>query len=310
MEVFTLKKVVSVSLGSSKRDHKVEVSLLGETIEISRRGTDGDFKKALEVLKELDGKVDAIGLGGIDLYLYAGERKYTIKDGLKMLRVLSKTPAVDGSGLKNTLERNTVNYLIEKKLILPKSKVLMVSGVDRFGMGEAFVKAGSRVVFGDLIFALGIDYPINSLKNMERLARIILPVITRLPFKMIYPTGKKQEGQNEKKRAKFGHYYKEAEIIAGDFHLIKKYLPSDLKGQMVVTNTTTKDDLKFLKKCGVGTLVTTTPVLEGRSFGTNVMEAVLVALLEKNPSELTFKDYLNLLAKMEAKPTINNLVGE
>ncbi|MDD4767799.1 MAG: quinate 5-dehydrogenase, partial [Desulfotomaculaceae bacterium] len=36
-----MKRVVSVSLGSSRRDHKVNIELLGEKLEIARRGTDG-----------------------------------------------------------------------------------------------------------------------------------------------------------------------------------------------------------------------------------------------------------------------------
>ena len=50
-----------------------------------------------------------------------------------------------------------------------------------------------------------------------------------------------------------------------------------MPGKVVVTNTTTEADVKFLKEAGVKYLVTSTPVLDGRSFGTNMMEAALVA---------------------------------
>ena len=65
-----MPEIVSVSLGSSKRDHSVEIEMLGQSFKVSRRGVDGDFVKAESLLKELDGEVDAIGLGGIDIYLY------------------------------------------------------------------------------------------------------------------------------------------------------------------------------------------------------------------------------------------------
>ncbi len=61
--------VVSVSLGSSSRDKTSRATFLGEEIELRRVGTDGDLQKAHAMIAELDGKVDAIGLGGIDLYL-------------------------------------------------------------------------------------------------------------------------------------------------------------------------------------------------------------------------------------------------
>lgn len=66
-----MKHVVSVSIGSSKRDHKVEIELMGERILIERRGTDGSLAQAGRMIQELDGKVDAIGLGGMDLYIFA-----------------------------------------------------------------------------------------------------------------------------------------------------------------------------------------------------------------------------------------------
>ncbi len=303
-----MKRVVSVSLGSSKRDHKAKAVLLDTEFEISRRGTNGDFDKALEILRELDGNVDAIGLGGIDLYLYAGKTRYAIQDGLKLMQAVKKTPVVDGSGLKNTLERETVYYLREyTDMLPPESKVLMVSAVDRFGMAEALTSLGCDMTFGDLIFSAGISYPIKTLEELEEIAHKTLPEMVRLPFHMLYPTGKSQDSQDEKKVEKFGHYYHEADVIAGDFHLIKRYMPGGLKGQMIITNTTTTEDVDFLRDKGCGYLVTTTPEYEGRSFGTNVMEAAFLALLNKQWEEVTPEEYLELISRLDMKPKIRRL---
>lgn len=300
-----MKRVVSVSLGSSKRNHKVQVKLLGEEFEISRMGVDGDFGKALATLRELDGKVDAIGLGGIDVYVYSAGKRYAFKDGLRLKNAVKITPVVDGSGLKDTLERETVNFLLkETNYIREGAKVLMVSGVDRFGMAEAFVKAGCDVTFGDLIFTIGIPYPIKSLARLESLARKLLPIMVKLPFQMLYPTGKKQDSRDDKKAKKYAAYYEEAEIVAGDFHFIKRYLPDSLNGQTIITNTTTSKDIQMLGEKGIARIVTTTPEFEGRSFGTNVMEGVLVALLEKPSKEITTLDYMDLIKRLDLKPRI------
>lgn len=299
-----MKRVVSVSLGSSRRDHRVEVELLGEKFEISRRGTDGDFEKAIVLLQELDGQVDAIGLGGIDVFLYAGKKRYAVEDGLKLMAAVKKTPVVDGSGLKNTLERETVYYLRKHTDLLPPGvKVLMVSAVDRFGMAEALNELGCEVTFGDLIFSAGIPYPIRTVGELEEIAAKILPEMVKLPFHMIYPTGKKQDSQDAEKVQKYGHYYQEARVIAGDYHLVRRYMPG-LTGQIIITNTTTAADVDFLKEKGAGCLVTTTPEFEGRSFGTNVMEGVMVALLRKPWAEITPPEYLDLLQRLNFKPRI------
>lgn len=49
-----MKKVVSVSLGSSKRNHTAEIDVLGEKVLIERIGTDGSLKKAAELISDLD----------------------------------------------------------------------------------------------------------------------------------------------------------------------------------------------------------------------------------------------------------------
>ncbi|MFZ5942664.1 MAG: quinate 5-dehydrogenase [Bacillota bacterium] len=301
-----MKRVVSISLGSKKRDHRVETNILGEEFIIERIGTDGDMHKAIGYIKELDGKVDAFGMGGIDLYIVAGNKRYILRDAKKLRDAAKVTPMVDGSGLKNTLERKVVEYLAgNEKIGLQDKKVLLVCGVDRFGMAQGLEQAGAHVTYGDLIFGLGLDWPLRSLKTLERAAKIIAPIACQLPFEMIYPTGKKQDITI----SKYGEYYQEADIIAGDFLFIKRYLPQNLERKMILTNTVTKEDIELLRAKGVQMLVTTTPEFRGRSFGTNVMEAVLVAL-SGGGKELTAEDYQQLLDKVGFVPRIIDLKKE
>ncbi|MHB9144211.1 MAG: quinate 5-dehydrogenase [Symbiobacteriia bacterium] len=302
-----MKTIVSVSLGSSRRDHTAEVVWLGERLTISRRGTDGDFDKALAVLRELDGQVDAIGLGGIDVYLYVGGKRYVIGDGLKLLQAVSRTPVVDGSGVKNTLERDAVRHLARQHVLTPASKVLLVSSLDRFGMAEALVELGCDVTFGDLIFTLGVDYPIKTLAEVEELAEKYKSRMEKLPFTFFYPTGVKQDEVQTENNPTFVHYYREADVIAGDFHFVRKFMPEDMTGKVVLTQTTTAADVELMRQRGVKTLVTTTPVLGGRSFATNVMEAVLVALSGHGRADLTPDDYQGLISRLNLVPTVQEL---
>ena len=299
-----MKQIVSISLGSAKRDHEVEIELLGEKVHIQRIGTNGDMDKAIKMIKDLDGKVDAFGMGGIDLYIYAGARRYTLKDAEKIAEAAQKTPIVDGSGLKNTLERKVVKDIQEQGVVdFNNKRILMVSGVDRFGMAETFVQLGGRVTFGDLLFGLGIPIPITSIALFERMAKIIVPLISRLPFKYLYPTGEKQEIQV----AKYARFYQQSDIIAGDFLFIRRYLPPSIPGKIIITNTVTSEDVELLKKTGASMLVTTTPELKGRSFGTNVMEALMISLINKPVSELTSADYNNIIERLAFKPRILKL---
>ena len=302
-----MKTVVSVSLGSSSRDHRVRTTLLGEEFDISREGTNGSLDRAIARIAELDGTVDAIGLGGIDVYLYAGKERFALRDGLKLLDAAKITPVVDGSGLKNTLERAAVGYLVDELGIeLRGRRVLMVSALDRFGMAQALVAAGADVIFGDFIFALDLDRPVRGLDEFEQMARKYLPDACKLPFQFFYPTGKKQDRPPQ---SKYPEYYDDAEIIAGDFHFMRQYMPERLDGKTILTNTLTQRDVDDLRARGVATLISTTPEFEGRSFGTNVVEAALVALLGKRWSEVTDDDYARVLGELQLRPRLVRLAA-
>jgi hypothetical protein len=296
-----MKRVVSISLGSAKRNMRVETEFLGQKFIIERIGTDGSMKRAIELVGELDGRVDAFGMGGIDLYIAAGERRYVFRDAAKIARAAQATPIVDGSGLKNTLERKTIELLGERNIIAwPQKKVFLVSGVDRFGMAQALVEQGADVVFGDLMVGLGLPIPLTSLPKLERVAHIIAPLVCQLPFKFLYPTGKKQ-GKNV---PRFIKQYQGADVIAGDFHFIWQNLPLSLPGKTIITNTVTAKDVEEIKRRKLSYLITTTPELNGRSFGTNVMEAVIVALLQKRPEDITPEEYGEALAAMNFEPRV------
>ena len=301
-----MKKVLGVSLGSSTRDHKVEIEVLGEKVEIERRGTNGDVKKMMQIFQENDGKVDVFSLGGTDLYLYSGPqgKRYTIRESKKIISVIKRTPIVDGTGIKYVLEKSVVKYIdAQTDIVFKGKKALVTITVDRFGMAEGLIEAGCEMTFGDLIFCLNVPIPLHSFKSIEIFARLLLPILVYVPIKYLYPTGEKQEKSN----LKYVKYFYDADIIAGDYLGISQYMPEDMGGKIIITNTVTSSNVEDLKKRGVNYLITTTPEFEGRSFGTNVFQATLVAISGKSPEELQPEDYLKLIEKTGFKPRIEKL---
>lgn len=298
-------RILSVSLGSSKRDKTAASELMGVPLSLERMGVDGKFYRAVELITQLAPEVQAVGLGGIDLYLYAGDQRYTVRDALKLAQAAGDTPVADGSRLKRLLEPALVYRLMAEHPEIPLKgrKVLMVSGVDRTGMAKALAENAGEIVFGDFIFALGLPIPLRSYRSVVRAGRALLPIITKLPFQFIYPTGEKQDKASPKQR----RWLEWAEVIAGDFHYIRRNLPASLEGKVVLTNTTTEEDREVLAARGLRYLVTTTPMVEGRSFGMNVLEGSLLALMNHfgDPAtDANMKVYLN---KLDLHATVTEL---
>ena len=298
-----MKQAISISLGSTRRNKAVDVRILDEEVHLERIGTDGDVARAVELFRELDGKVDAFGVGGMDLGVHTPWRFYPIRDALRLVHDIQHTPYVDGGGLKETLEAN-IAQVLERECgaeVEPK-RVLLVAGITPYGMTLSFERAGYQCVYGDLMFALGMPIPVTGLRRLEVLARLLLPIIGRLPMKMLYPTGQEQE----ENVPKYTRWYDWATVIAGDFLYIKRHMPERLDGKIVVTNTTTEADVKLLRQRGVKVLVTSTPVFDGRSFGTNMLEAALVAAAGKGRA-LTQEELTAMLAELQLEPQVQRL---
>jgi len=296
-----MKRVVSVSLGSSKRNKRSRVTILGEDFLIERIGVDGDLDAFERMFRDLDGEVDAFGVGGADLYVWVNSKRYAFRQIERLVSGARRTPVVDGSGLKHTLERKMIFYLQENGIVkFEKERVLLMMAVDRVGMARALSEVCPHVVFGDLMFGLGIPIRLRSYKTLCVLAKIALPLITRLPFRWFYPVGEKQE----KRQPKFPWVFHEATVLAGDWHYIFRYCPEKLSNQTIITNTLRKADIDWLRGAEARRAITSTPNIEGETFGTNVMEGVLVTLLRKRPQDLTIEDYEVVLQKLNWQPNI------
>lgn len=298
-----MKQVVSISIGSSKRDHEVTLELLGQQVRIWREGTDGDMPDAARRLREYDGKVDAFGMGGIDLFLNAADRTYWFRDAKQFRDAVHETPLLDGSGLKGAVEGDVVRFMQEDLgLSVAGKKVLVTSAVDRWGMAMAFADAGCDMAYGDLLYALDIPIMIHTKPGLIRAVRIMAPIAAQLPFKFLYPAEADHTSAVESE-SKHAQLYRDADIITGDYKFVRKYMPKDMAGKWIVTNTTTAEDVEFLRSTGAELLVTSTPRLEGRTFGTNVIEATLVAI-EGAKSALAPERYLELLREVGFKPDV------
>jgi hypothetical protein len=305
-----VKRVVSVSLGSSKGDKRVRTTFLGKEFEVERRSAAG-MEAAMALIRELDGHVDAIGLGGIDRYLYAGSRRYTIRDGERLARCATKSPVVDGSGVKNTLERETIHWLSAERVIdFDHSRVLLLCAVDRFGMAEALDRIAAEIVYGDLLFALELPIPLHTHRAVQRVGQLLLPIVTNLPFEWFYPTGEKQD----KVTPKHEKWFRWADVIAGDSKYLFRYMPSPekraLSGKTILTQTLTPDNVETLRRSGAARLITYTPEIEGRTFATNVFEGILVALAGGGRDGLRPDEYREWLHRMNWQPTIRHLSEE
>ncbi len=293
--------VAGVSLGPSSRDHEVRLDAVGRRIRLLRRGADGDLDKALALCREYDGQAAAIGIGGTNVQLDVAGRLFPIRDGQRLAAAIRRSKYGDGNRVKRILQRNAVRALVDAGIPVHGRPGLITSAVDRWTLAEALAEAGCDLVYADLMVGLGLPVVLHSPRTVQRIARVVLPLLLRLPTRFFYPSGESTQGEPSPALTRA---LARAEIIGGDYLQVDANLPPCLDGKAIITNTTTAEDVERLRARGLRALVTSTPRLEGRSFGTNVMEALALALVDKPREAITDSDLAAALAAIPVQPSV------
>lgn len=298
------KHVVSVSLGSSTRDKSVTLELGGEEIRAERRGVDGDLGAFNRLMREFDGTVDVLSVGGTEIAFHVDGEVLAFRSTAQLIEGVERTPLVDGSGLKLTLERRVFELATDARdpdtgATPHFHQAFLNIALDRWGMALAVDEVSDTVVYGDLMFSFGIPVALTSLRAVKRMAKALVPVAGRMPLKWLYPTGEAQTVRDPK----FAKQFAGSDLICGDFLYIAKHAPDDLSGKTILTNTTTEANVAWLAGTGASTLITTTPRFDGRSFGTNLTEAIITAAVGSD-RRLTIDEMNVAIDDLDIRPDV------
>ncbi|PDW03154.1 serine carboxypeptidase [Candidatus Viridilinea mediisalina] len=302
-----MKRIVSISLGSSARDYRVTTTLLGRSVEIERIGTDGSVARAAELLRSCDGHADAIGLGGLTPVFRVGTARYPHRQAIQIASQATRTPVVDGGVIKATLERWAIAQAARQlPSLLRYKRVLLTSGIERYQLAAAIDQYEPTLRFADPLIHIGLPNlpPPRSLAQLELYAATTLPITALLPYRILYPVGLSQADYDPR----LAPLFQWADVIAGDFAFIRRFAPPDLSGKSIITDDPAPAELEDLRQRGVTTLVTMMPPLSAeRPFmAADVLEALVTALQEakRQPGEA---EVLDFIAAAGWGPTVQQL---
>ena len=98
-----MKEIVVIHL--NREDQDSSIHLLNSELLIHRRGCGGEIEKARALIQEYDGKVDALALENLPAELQLGTIHRPHESGSALKLAAQSTPLVDGSGIRDGLER-------------------------------------------------------------------------------------------------------------------------------------------------------------------------------------------------------------
>ncbi len=301
-----MKEVVSITLGRSSRDYEFTTTLLGEEVRVRRIGADGDVARVKALIREYDGKVDAIALGGVVPAFKVGKSTYPHYEAQEIASQAKITPTADGVLLKGTLERWTVARAVAKEPgRFNYRRVLVFSGIERYPLAEALSTFNVELRIADPKIHFGLPITLSSMSQLNRYAKYAMPYLADKPYRRLHPIGKGPTHD-----ARLEKDCKWADVLAGDFAFIRRYAPQDLKGRTILTDDPSPEDIKDLKARGVHTLITLTPkISEERPFvSDDILEAMIMAV--KGLRTLDEAAVLAIIADANWEPNIQRLTED
>ncbi len=303
-----MKQIVSIHLGSSKDDYEFETEFLGQEFNIKRFGVNGEMDKAANLLLQWDKHADAIGIGGIKYPYGMGPRYLKKKHHAKLDELSEKisTPVTTGQALRNVSFEWCLRFVNHKfEDYFKNARVLFFSGMTSYRIAKVMSEYTDNLTFADPILENGISKFINSIEGLEKYAQGSHEILQWVPSKRLTSSVIPTRAWNDyiMRRA-----MQKADILvvpSYDFYnYIDKATLEELGGKIIITSTATDDRVAFFKERGVDVIIDTTPKVLERVVAPNVIEALIIAALERKRNQIRADDLLEIISTQQMDPRI------
>ena len=301
-----MKNVVTVTLGASKHDFTLNTEFLGEHFSVKRIGTDGDHRKAWDLLRRQQANADAIGVGETSDHYQVGLRTIVNRDTEKLTKVVTRVPVTTGSTLRRLLQVRAVRY-VQKELgnYFNNNIVLFMSGMRNYEIAQALAEYTDNLNFADPVFQTGAPLLLGSLSQLELYARGKELVAGRKPLRLL------EKSLTRLKKMRVANAMGKAHVVVGTFDEIKAVGSVDnLEGKTLITSAVHDDQLAFYKECKVNLVIDVTPKLFDQVVGVSTLEAMILAHLGCNANELADEEFDEIITELDIKPRLLHPTGD
>ena len=301
-----MKKVVSISLGSSKLDCNFKTKFLGQDFQVVRIGADHKSWRARQLLREWQGKADAIGLGMVLDHYWVGTNYFLQQSTRKLEKLAGDTPVSTGAKLREIVQEWSLRSAqVELGNIFNNARVLFLSGATNYRMASVMSEFTQNLSFADPVLQFGAPKLLHSLRALERYAAGSHPILRYKAGAGLLPSFSPVKLLNQRVLKKA---VVDADVIVAPYNQLLHYEPEQLAGKTVLTSTVSPQRLEVLKEKGVRLVIDCSiqpfeQPLE-QIVGLNVVEAMIIAALEKEPEDISQDDYLEIFTDLDLKTRI------
>ncbi len=295
-----MKNVVGISLGSRKQDFEFTTDFLGERLHVQRLGTDGDARRAEQLLREWDARADAIGLG----LQSDDDAAWALRQGEPNLALLARTatraPVTTGERLAGVFSEWAVRHAqAELPGLFNNARVLFFDGLAHQKLALALSEFTGNLQFADALLQLGVPKLLGSLDALSHYA------IGEHYARQWLPPRAAADGVLHD----WTHYVlrkalHKASVIVAPVHRLDAFGIEELAAKTIVTSTVNDERMERFRQAGVHLVIDAAPLLAGHALAPDMLDAMLLAATGRPLSEILDDDYLAMIAELQLEPRI------
>ena len=300
-----MKTVVTVTLGSSKKDFEFKTEFLGQKFSVRRLGADHDSGKAWELMRRQQAVADVIGLGEISDHCQVGLRTIVNKETRRLTNVVTRVPVTTGATLRRLLQVRAVRYA-QKELVnyFNNNLVLFLSGMRNYDMAVALADYTKNLSFADPVFQTGSLVMLHSLEQLELYARGSELVLNNKPAQFL------ESALASFKNGRVASAVAKAHVIVGTFAEIKAVgNAANLAGKTLITSAVDDERMAYFKSNKVNLVIDVSPKLFDEVVGVNTIEAMILAAVGKPALEMSDEDFEEILDDLKIVPRLLHPTG-
>ena len=295
-----MKRVVSISLGTDDQDFEFNARFLRRNFHVRRFGTNGSTAKAVKLLKHWEQHADAIGLGVVKDSYSVGSQRYVEKDSARLKDVAKRVPVTTGGRLGDLLQEWALRHVqVKLRDYFNNAKVLFFSGMTNFKLAQTMAEYTENLEFADPLLQLGVPKLLTSLSTLELYASGAHYVLDWAPGSVLASAPVKEWMKFVLRKA-----MQNATVIVAPVHELDDYGAEELAGKTIITSTVNDERIARFKDKGVDMVIDGAPFLFGHVLGPNLLDAMIIAALDKDPEAILEDDYLEIITGLELEPRI------
>ena len=295
-----MKNVIGISLGAKSQDFEFRTRFLGQDLHVRRLGTDGSAAKAAKLVKQWDGKADAIGLGLVKDKARLVARRRGEADAARLIALASQTPVSTGARLADLFLEWAVRHTqATLGRYFDNARVLFFSGIAHHKLAMSMAEYTQNLQFADPLLQLGVPKLLTSIDALGLYAGGAHYVSEWAPPRLLPGPLLEQWSKFVLRKA-----LAKATVVVARVHELDEFGVEELAGKTIVTTTVNDERLAQFRDKGVHLVVDGAPLIEGHAVDPSLLDAMIQAATGKAPQDLLEDDYLEILDGQGLEPRL------